>query len=206
MDEAKLTTEQNILAAAEEVFLSKGYAAAKTTEIAKLAGVNHAMLHYYFRTKESLFNKVFDGKIKLFSNSFFSVFDQDLPFKEKLKLAINKHYDFLLENPRLPMFIIGEMLTSEERKAQVKEVLLPRLTNISANMQKAIDEEVSKGNMAPALAVDVVLNVISLNIFSVVFAQMISDKETYVGTNNIEEILKHRRENNVELILKGLGL
>lgn len=206
MNEAKLTTEQNILAAAEEVFLSKGYAAAKTTEIAKLAGVNHAMLHYYFRTKESLFNKVFEEKIKLFSTSFFSVFDQDLPFKEKIRLAVTKHYDFLLENPRLPMFIIGEMLTSEERKEQVKKVLLPKLTHISTNMQKAIDEEVSKGNMAPALAVDIVLNVISLNIFSVVFTQVIIDKETYLGINSIEEILEHRRENNIELILKGLGL
>ena len=56
-------TEQAILKAAEEEFLKKGYALSKTTDIAKQAGVTHAMLHYYFRTKENLFEKVFSQKV-----------------------------------------------------------------------------------------------------------------------------------------------
>ena len=54
-----VNTEQAIMEAAEKEFLDKGYTLTKTTEIARIAGVNHAMLHYYFRTKDNLFEKVF---------------------------------------------------------------------------------------------------------------------------------------------------
>ena len=62
MKEETSNTEQSILKAAEKEFLKKGFSGSKTTEIAKEAGVTHAMLHYYFRTKENLFNKVFEEK------------------------------------------------------------------------------------------------------------------------------------------------
>lgn len=59
------TTEQLILEAAEAEFLEKGYGKARTTEIARRAGVNHSMLHYYFRTKENLFEVMFQKKPKV---------------------------------------------------------------------------------------------------------------------------------------------
>ena len=59
----KDNTEQAILQTAETEFLDKGFALAKTTEIAKQAGVTHAMLHYYYRTKEKLFERVFQEKV-----------------------------------------------------------------------------------------------------------------------------------------------
>ena len=62
MKEETSNTEQSILKSAEKEFLKKGFSGSKTTEIAKEAGVTHAMLHYYFRTKENLFNKVFSKK------------------------------------------------------------------------------------------------------------------------------------------------
>ena len=64
MKEETSNTEQSILKAAEKEFLKKGFSGSKTTEIAKEAGVTHAMLHYYFRTKENLFNKVFEEKAR----------------------------------------------------------------------------------------------------------------------------------------------
>ena len=64
MSEAN-STEKAILQAAEKEFLTKGLASSKTTEIAKAAGVTHAMLHYYFRTKDNLFEQVFQEKVKV---------------------------------------------------------------------------------------------------------------------------------------------
>ena len=69
-------TEKIILQAAEEEFLLKGFAGARTTEIAQKAGVNHAMLHYYFNTKEQLFEQVMAEKMALFRDSVTSVFEQ----------------------------------------------------------------------------------------------------------------------------------
>lgn len=56
--------EQAILEAAEQEFLNKGFAGARTTSIAEAAGVTHAMLHYYFRTKEQLFERILDEKMR----------------------------------------------------------------------------------------------------------------------------------------------
>ena len=72
MKEETSNTEQSILKAAEKEFLKKGFSGSKTTEIAKEAGVTHAMLHYYFRTKENLFNKVFEEKAKQLADTFLS--------------------------------------------------------------------------------------------------------------------------------------
>ena len=74
-DEKEKSKEIAILEAAEQEFLEKGFEAAKTTKIASLAGVTHAMLHYYYRTKENLFDLVFDKKTRLLKESMFNAFD-----------------------------------------------------------------------------------------------------------------------------------
>ena len=68
--------EQTILEAAEREFLNKGFAGARTTSIAEAAGVTHAMLHYYFRTKEQLFERILDEKMRLMSQSVLTAFGQ----------------------------------------------------------------------------------------------------------------------------------
>ena len=79
------TKEQQILAAAEQEFLTKGYDGARTTAIAKVAGVTHAMLHYYFRTKEQLFERIVDEKFATMSRSMFAIMgDPKLPIVERI--------------------------------------------------------------------------------------------------------------------------
>ena len=113
MKEETSNTEQSILKAAEKEFLKKGFSGSKTTEIAKEAGVTHAMLHYYFRTKENLFNKVFEEKARQLADTFLSRVDESLPFLEKIKCFIEAHFDLLTANPELPLFIYREILTNE---------------------------------------------------------------------------------------------
>ena len=109
MKEETSNTEQSILKAAEKEFLKKGFSGSKTTEIAKEAGVTHAMLHYYFRTKENLFNKVFEEKARQLADTFLSRVDESLPFLEKIKCFIEAHFDLLTANPELPLFIYREI-------------------------------------------------------------------------------------------------
>ena len=68
--------EQAILEAAEREFIVKGFAGARTTSIAEAAGVTHAMLHYYFRTKEQLFERILDEKMRLMGESVLAAFGQ----------------------------------------------------------------------------------------------------------------------------------
>lgn len=93
----EITTEQLILEAAEAEFLDKGYGKARTTEIARRAGVNHSMLHYYFRTKENLFEVVFQKKAQSMSEVMILTFKQNLPFLEKIKKPLKTILTFLLQ-------------------------------------------------------------------------------------------------------------
>ena len=106
-------TEQLILKAAEEEFLEKGFVLAKTTEIARRAGVTHAMLHYYYRTKENLFEQVFRQKVQLVAKSLDTAFDEQLPFAQQLETLIQVHFEFIQANPRLPFFILNEIYLDE---------------------------------------------------------------------------------------------
>ena len=206
MSESDKTTEESILDAAEQAFLEKGYAATTTTEIAKIAKVNHAMLHYYFRTKENIFNKIFEAKARILTDSFIGVFEQKLSLEEKIIRSVGQHFDFLVKHPKLPMFIMQEILSNEEQKEKVKKMLLPKLMILFRNVQKIIDEESEKGNIRSTSAVTVVLNAVSLNVFSIVFAQTATNKNGDFIYGDKNDFLQQRRENNIQVILKSLEL
>ena len=110
MTKPQQNKEQAILKAAEREFLTKGYAGARTTSIAEAAGVTHAMLHYYFRTKEHIFERILDEKMRLMSESVLAAFGQPgLPLPERLRNGIERHFDFIAANPDLPRFIVNEV-------------------------------------------------------------------------------------------------
>ncbi|MCD8164662.1 MAG: TetR/AcrR family transcriptional regulator [Bacteroides sp.] len=197
-------TEMNILWAAEEIFLEKGFTGAKTTEIAKLAGVNHAMLHYYFRTKEKLFEKVFTSKAEMLANSFTSVFDSKLSFFDKVKLAIATHFDFLIENPRLPLFLINEMLHNPLQRERAKAIITPNVLQLFSYVQENIDEEVKKGTIYPIQASDLILNIVSLNIFNIVLLRLASEDGKMIFGKTDREFLEERKQNTIRMVLNDL--
>ena len=113
-----------ILETAERLFLAKGFASVSTVQIARECGCNQALVHYYFRTKENLFNTIFESKFRLFFESIqLSQQEHNLNFIEKLTLIIEKHFDLLLENQQLPMLIFSELL----RKTENIEILKNKL-------------------------------------------------------------------------------
>ena len=98
--------------AAEQEFLTKGFDGARTTSIADAAGVTHAMLHYYFRTKEQFFGRILNEKMALMATSMVAVMgNPSLPLVERIGQGIGQHFDFLMTNPELPRFIINEVAT-----------------------------------------------------------------------------------------------
>jgi AcrR family transcriptional regulator len=197
-------TEQIILEAAEKLFLDKGYAATKTTEIAQEAGINHAMLHYYFRTKENLFNKIFETKAQYFLSSFSHAFDQELPLREKIKLGVETHFDFIGTNPKIPMFIMREIVSNKEKREFllrfVHQDIIPKAFVTINELTQAIKDEVEKGNIQPINPIDLILNIASLNVFAYVTGQVFFDTDE----TGLKTYLEQRKKNNVEVILKSL--
>jgi TetR/AcrR family transcriptional regulator len=102
----KETTEEKILLAAEEVFLRDGYAGSRMQEIADLAGMNKALLHYYFRSKDKLFEKIFDKKIELLFPKLEELLEQNISFEDLICAFVEKYIALLSENPYLPLFVI----------------------------------------------------------------------------------------------------
>ena len=101
-----LSTEEKIKAAAKKVFMTKGFDGCSVRDIAKEVGSNVALLNYYFRSKEKLFELIFEGAMSDFLQAMIEVFSSDLSLKEKTSLLIEKEFDFFVEHPELPMFIL----------------------------------------------------------------------------------------------------
>jgi TetR/AcrR family transcriptional regulator len=106
MTSDKETTEEKILLAAEEIFLRDGYAGSRMQEIADLAGINKALLHYYFRSKDKLFEKIFDEKIELLFPKLEEMFEKEISFEDLICAFVEKYIALLSENPYLPLFVI----------------------------------------------------------------------------------------------------
>jgi TetR/AcrR family transcriptional regulator len=102
-------TELLILNAARKVFTQKGYAAARMEDIAREAGMNRALIHYYFRSKEKMFDLIFEENLRNFYTGFLRILSTDVPMREKIRNLVHNEIDTLLENPELPLFIVNEI-------------------------------------------------------------------------------------------------
>lgn len=121
------TTELKIKNAARAVFYRKGFAATKTRDIAEEAGINIALLNYYFRSKEKLFNIIIMEALQSFFHSIAGVVNNpDTTLEEKVEMLVDKYIDFLVSEPEVPVFIMSELRSNPEHllgQMQIKEML-----------------------------------------------------------------------------------
>ncbi len=104
-----LSTEEKIKEAARSVFTSKGFAATRTRDIAEEAGINLALLNYYFRSKEKLFEIIYLEKMQKFFGFIGPImYDETSSLEMKIEGIVSIYTDMLLENPDIPFFILGE--------------------------------------------------------------------------------------------------
>jgi AcrR family transcriptional regulator len=199
-------TEQILLEAAEKLFIEKGFDGAKTTEIAKLAGVNHALLHYYFRTKENLFNCVFERIVTQMIGFFNIALEGEVPFLDKLKKAIELHFDGLATRIDLPMFILREVVQKKERRNYFLTRFFPIAKKVMAKMHGDIKKEVKKGTIRPVKAQNLLLNIAALNVFSFIGAKILFDMKDEKMSDELKRFLDDRKQNNVNTIINSLKL
>lgn len=115
MSENDRLTEERIFDAATEVFMDAGMDGARMQAIADKAGINKALLHYYYRTKDQLFEAVFTMIVRKTFKKFSPVFDESLSLEEKIRFFFREHITFLQENPKLPAFILNEINRNPSR-------------------------------------------------------------------------------------------
>lgn len=202
----KQSSEKEILIAAEREFLTKGYDGARTTSIANAAGVTHAMLHYYFRTKEQLFERIVDDKFKLMSKSIISVLgDPSLPIVERIKNGICSHFDFVAENPLLPRFIINEIVSRPERYEILHNRLGSIINNLYSNLQTDIDQAAMNGLMEKIDAKMLLISIMSLNIFTFIAYPFMEPLMGDLMADREQFLLKRKME-NIETIIRRIKI
>lgn len=201
-NQERQSKEQQILAAAEQEFLTKGYDGARTTSIAQAAGVTHAMLHYYFRTKEQLFERIVDEKFETMSHSMFAIMgDPSLPIVERIKGGIEAHFDFIAANPLLPRFVINEIISRPERYKLLYKRMGAVIDNVYCDLQFEIDRSAERGEIEWVDVKMLFISVLSLNIFTFIaypfmeplMGELMADREGFLAARkaeNIETILR----------------
>ena len=160
-------TEHRILDAAHAVFLRRGTAGARTQEIADEAGVNKALLHYYFRSKDRLAEAVFARIMRGLFPPLIALLGSDTEIEEKVGRFVAFELDVLAKNPYVPAYLIAEMNQHPDRVPQLVKSLtglelggvVPR---VRATLQKQIDARVKAGTLRPIAAEQFVVNLISL--------------------------------------------
>lgn len=109
MENKKDSTEDKILEAAKNVFVAKGMEGARMQEIADEAGINKALLHYYFRSKERLFEAIFSGIIKMAFPKVMGILQSDAGIVTKIEQVIDAYIDLLIKHPFIPGFVMKEL-------------------------------------------------------------------------------------------------
>jgi len=163
-------TERRILDAAHRVFLRSGTAGARTQEIAGEAGVNSALLHYYFRSKERLATAVFHRAARELFPVVAGILISDQPLEEKARRVISVELDRLSQTPYLPAYVISELAYHPERIHQLMAALTGTAPGalgqtVLAKIEAQIRAEARAGRMRPIRAEQFLVNLLSLCIF-----------------------------------------
>ena len=183
MDKKKRQSKKElILKAAEEVFMANGYEATKTTQIAERAGVTHAMLHYYFQTKENIFRKIYEDKINMLKDPIVALVEnKEMELPQRIDTIIETHFEFLKANPTLPHFVISEMNNNPHLIETMKENIGELMGKSYKKLQNEIDDYVAQGIINPITALDLLLDIVSLNVSAFVMLpimkSVVSDKD-----------------------------
>jgi len=198
---AEKNMEQIILDTAERLFLEKGFAATSTTQIAKVVGCNQALIHYYFRTKENLFNTIFETKFKLlFQRIFDTTKLANLNFNEKIKYIVETHFDILAENAQMPALIISELTHRPEQIDILKEKLHTLPEKLIALMSAELETEIAAGRVRSCTFFDIMITILSLNL--TLFTMLpIAKNLAELDDLKLKFLLAHRRSENVKVVL-----
>ena len=161
MKEATKDTEGMILEAAREVFLQHGYEGATTQMIADSAGINKALVHYYFRNKDKLFEAVFLEAFTKMIPDILKVFNSDAELFDKINLFVEAYISALMKYPQIPMFVMRELHRNPSRMVELfqSSEIKPRPFIIQ------IEEAVRKGSIRAVDPLQLVVNMMSMCIF-----------------------------------------
>lgn len=184
------STEEKIKNAARVIFTQKGYGAARTRDIAQEAGINIALLNYYFRSKEKLFEIIMLESMQGFIHSIAGVLnDEKTSFNEKIQIMVSHYIDMLTQQPNLPLFVLSELRSKPEElimKLNFKENLIQ--SHFFVQLQQAIRE----GKIPPVHPLHFVMNLMGMIIFPFIGSPILKNVGD-LGEKSFNELMQQRK-------------
>ncbi|OUJ68714.1 TetR/AcrR family transcriptional regulator [Hymenobacter crusticola] len=200
--QAKPTSEVLILDAAQAVFLERGLTGARMQEIADRAGINKAMLHYYFRSKEKLFEVVVSRAIGGAMPQLFELLESEADLFAKIYQVSSFYLDFISRNTFLPLFIVdGINRNPQFFFASVVQTNQPRLQRFF----QQVEEAVAAGRIRPISGLQLLINIVSLIVFPFLAKPLYQVAAGFSEEAFAAEMARRRAE-VPDLVINGLQL
>lgn len=196
-------TEAAILEAAEKLFMEQGFASTTTMQIAKRAGCNQALVHYYFRTKDNLFEKIFEEKVRFIVTNFLNINSEAQTLEDKIRKMVDVHFEFFRSNPRLVPFVLTEVLSDMERFGFMFDKIKQQASLVFAKIDENLRAEIEKGTIRPITTLNLVLTIVSLDIAPFII-EPILQKSLNLTDEQVDEHLDIRKKEVVDIVLRQI--
>lgn len=190
-------TELKIMRAAIHVFHKKGVHGARMQEIADQAGINKALLHYYFLNKEHLFEKVFEDTVMKIFPKINAVLSSDLPLMLKIEVFVNTYTDILKEHYYSTGFVIAELNFNAEKAT---ELMVKKTGWDLSVLEKQVHTAIKQGLIRPIDTKVLVVNMFSLIIFPFVIIPMFM-KRFNMSESEYMAFLDERKKEVIQMII-----
>ncbi len=173
---------------------------ARMQEIADEAGINKAMLHYYYRSKQLLFEAVFSNAFSLLAPQLNKILNDDSSIEYKVKNFTNNYISFIIKHPYLPNFIIQELNRNPKFFEKIQQnTAFPTLEKF----KNQVASEVEKGILKPIDGEQLFINIISLNIFPFVATPLIKGF-LKIDDKGFKQLMEQRKTAVSEFIINSI--
>lgn len=196
------STEEKILKAAKHIFENKGMAGARMQEIADKAKINKSLLHYYYRSKQLLFEAVFTIAFNKIAPKIKDILNSDQPLFVKIQEFSKNYITFIIKHPYLPNFILQELNREPEF---VKKLFSNKLFPDIQKFKNQITQEVKNGKIRPIDAEQLFINILALNIFPFIGAPLIKGFIN-ASDSDYNTILEKRKTDVADFIINAIKL
>jgi AcrR family transcriptional regulator len=186
----KLNTEERILVAAKEVFIAKGFDGARMQEIADTAEINKALLHYYFRNKDKIFQAVFEETLLQIGPMVLNFVNEPIPLEVKIWKFVDEYIEIIRKHPKLPLFVLNEIHVNPERLLNFLNISTFLNTEI---LQDQLNKETDNSKLERIDVKHFVVNILSMTIFPFI-GRPIMQKTLKINDEDWENFLEERKQ------------
>ena len=201
MTEKDKQTEEKIFEAATEVFIEKGLDGSRMQDIADRAGMNKSLLHYYYRSKDRLFNAVFEMIAMQMMKKFAPVFDENTSLEDKIRFFFRQHISFLQKNPRLPAFLLNEI---NRNPARIKKFLANvNIESIWSMLYAQHKEEFDRYNITRDSIPQIMTTLVAISVFPFAAKKLIEGIFEKIGLD-FNDYLEERKTFAADFVISAL--